>query len=130
MSIIAKAKALGLPLDSFVVIGSGLLDAYGLREANDIDIVVSEADFEKLKQSGDYRIERKYAVDFLAKNDLEIWTSWGQGYDFEKLNQKPEIIDGVRFANPDVIIYFKEQRYSEKDWKDIALLKEYLDGRK
>lgn len=126
MSIIAKAKALNLPLDTFVVIGSGLLDAYGLRQSNDIDIVVSKNDFDNLQQSREYTLEHRYGEDVLLKDDLEIWTGWGKGYDYEKIMSNAVTVQGVYFAHPETIIFFKQQRNSEKDQKDIILLREYI----
>ncbi|MBI3626670.1 hypothetical protein HY224_01340 [Candidatus Uhrbacteria bacterium] len=50
--IIAKVKALNLPKNSYIVFGSCPLAIAGLREANDIDLLVSEEIFLKLKTVG------------------------------------------------------------------------------
>ena len=51
MNILQKVKELNLPEGSYVVEGSGVLDVLGIREANDIDLVVSPEVYEKLKEA-------------------------------------------------------------------------------
>jgi len=52
MNIIERVQPLELPAVDYIVIGSGVLDALGLRPANDIDLVVSEPLFGRLRQRG------------------------------------------------------------------------------
>ena len=125
-SIIEKVKALGLPVGEYVVIGSGLLDAWGLRQSRDIDFVVSDPLFEELRSSGKYSVEEKNDGEVLVSGDVEIWTGWKSDAGFDTLSQSAVKVDGVRFAHPDIIIKRKTERGSEKDLNDIRLLKEYL----
>ncbi|MDB5165391.1 MAG: hypothetical protein JWM00_281 [Candidatus Saccharibacteria bacterium] len=128
MSILTRIQALGLPADQIIVIGSGLLDAYGLRQANDIDLVVTAELFAKLSASGSYEEGVKYGEPYLTRGDLEVWLSWGEGKDFVHLNQKAETIQGIMFVNPQFLIEQKRERGTEKDANDIKLLEEYLRG--
>jgi len=125
-SIIEKVKALGLPVGEYVVIGSGLLDAWGLRQSHDIDFVVSARLFDELRASGEYEVEEKYGSEVLTSGDIEIWSGWKSDAGFDTLIQSAVEVDGVRFAHPDIIIKRKTERGSEKDLNDIRLLKEYL----
>ena len=125
-SIIEKVKALSFPVGEYVVIGSGLLDAWGLRQSHDIDFVVSASLFEELRASGKYSVEKKYDGEVLVFEDIEIWRHWKSDITFDTLNQSAVEVDGVRFAHPDIIIKRKTERGSEKDLNDIRLLKEYL----
>jgi len=54
MDIFKKLKELNLPEGKYVVIGSGLLAALGLREANDLDLLVSADLLAGLIKSGRY----------------------------------------------------------------------------
>lgn len=126
-SIVARVKALGLPLEEVIVIGSGLLDAYGLRDAHDVDLVVSKELFEQLKQADRFEKEIRHNDEVLLGDDLEIWLDWGAS--FEDLMQQAVTVDGVRFAAPETIIEHKQQRGSEKDLNDIRLLREYMNER-
>ena len=125
-SIVDKVKALGLPVGEYVVIGSGLLDAWGLRQSHDIDFVVSARLFKELRASGQYVVEEKYDSEMLVSGDIEIWSDWKSDVSFDTLIQSAVEVDGVRFAHPDIIIKRKTERGSEKDLNDIRLLKEYL----
>ncbi len=42
-NFVERVKATNLPLDKSIVIGSGILAAYGIRDARDIDVVVADA---------------------------------------------------------------------------------------
>ena len=50
-----KVKALNLPLDQIIVIGSGILDQLGIRPASDIDLAASPDLMKNLsEESGDW----------------------------------------------------------------------------
>jgi len=130
MSTIERVTKLSLPADQFVVIGSGVLDALKLREAGDVDLIVTPVLFQSLKEAG-WESKTKYDEEYLEKGDVEVWLSWGsvdRMPNFNELFNDSVTIEGVRFANPRFVINWKKQRASEKDLKDIALLEEYLRG--
>lgn len=130
MSILTRIRALGLPEDQIVVIGGGLLDAYGLREANDIDLVVTAALFGELEASGAYEKGMKGDEAYLVGDGIDIWQSWGQGNDFTQLRSSGVTIEGIVFVNPQFLIERKLERGTEKDKHDIALLEGYLNERR
>jgi hypothetical protein len=125
-TLLKKVKALGLPKGEYVVIGSGLLDALGLRESHDIDIVASDRLFQTLRTSGTYRIEEKHNDEVLLADDIEIWRDWKADADFDVLISSAVEVDGEKFANPNIIIKRKTERASPKDLEDIRLLKEHF----
>lgn len=126
MSIIERVKALNLPKGEFVVIGSGLLDAWGIRESNDTDLVASESLFSALRESGKYKIGEKYGSQLLHSDDLEIWPDWKADATFEVLSNSAVEVDGIKFVHPDILIKRKRESGTSKDLKDIQLLKDYL----
>lgn len=126
-SIVARVKALELPSNEFVVIGSGLLDALDLREASDIDLVASKSLFDTLQSGGQFRHEVRRSVhDVLLAPDVEIWRDWGKSY--EAIARQALSVEGIRFAAPELIIEKKRERGTEKDLRDIKLLEEYLNA--
>jgi predicted nucleotidyltransferase len=127
MAIVQRIKDLNLPLDQLIVIGSGLLDAYGLREADDIDLVISDTLYRTLKATGRYVEGVKQDETYLVKDKLEIWLSWGSGVDFAYLQRDGVVIDGVTFVSPNFLMARKYARGSDKDIKDIKLLERYLN---
>lgn len=133
MNIIKKIKELNLPNDQYVVIGSGTMAALGIREANDIDMSVTEELFDKLKQSGEWEEFEKYERPFLKKDVFDINKSLGwekYSITIEEANKSALFIDGIPFMNLDELIKFKTAMGREKDFKDIELIKEYLNNKK
>lgn len=128
MTIVERVKALELPLDELVVIGSGLLDALELRTSRDIDLVVSGELFAQLMATGRYRHLRKHDEAVLERGDVEIWRTWGELPDesYDALRRNGIDIDDVRFCSPEVIIRHKQLRATEKDLRDITLLQTYM----
>ena len=129
MPIIQRIKQLNLPLGEYVVIGSGLLDALGLRTAGDIDIAVTPKLFASLQSTGEWKEAEQYNKAFLLKDGVEISSQleWG---DFpttvtEAINSSI-VVDGVPFLNMEELKKFKRAFGRQKDYDDIALLDAYL----
>lgn len=132
MMFIEKLRQLNLPTDEYVVIGGGLLDALGLRPANDIDLVVSQALYARLKDTGRYDVTTKNGEERLEQEALEIWRSWNHGEhehepNFEALFAESVVVDAIHFVNPQYLIARKSERGTAKDLADIALLKAHYD---
>jgi len=130
MNIIQKIKELNLPNDQYVVIGSGTMSVLGIREANDIDMSVTEELFDKLKVTGEWEVCEKYGRPFLKKDVFDINKSLGwEKYSttIQEANKSALFIEDIPFMNLDELIKFKNALGREKDFKDIELIKKYLD---
>lgn len=115
-----------LPPDELVICGGGILDALGLRKANDLDAIASPRLFEELQASGRYGCGRVDKDDYCRTDEIEIWrTYFGATYD--EVVQTAVVIDGLRYASIDQTIKWKRQLGREKDLADIKLLEEYLE---
>lgn len=128
MTIIERVQQLNVPLDQTVVIGSGVLDALGLRTAGDVDLVVSPELFEALSGMPEWRLATKHGEPIITKGDVEAFLSWGSDTvpNFQTLYADGVTIQGVRFANPHFVVAWKRRRLSDKDRADISLLEGYL----
>lgn len=128
MSIIDRVQKLNIPLDQTVVIGSGVLDALGLREAGDVDLVLSPQLFDTLSQDSMWHRATKHDEPILTYGDAEAFLSWGSDAvpNFEALYSDGVTVGDVRFANPRFVIDWKRGRMNDKDKADIALLEDYL----
>ncbi|MFI5212736.1 MAG: hypothetical protein ACHQTE_02130 [Candidatus Saccharimonadales bacterium] len=132
--IAERVRQLNLPLDQVVVIGGGILDALNLRTANDVDLVFAPELFAQIVRRPDWQVTVKHGLDtpqgelVVMQGDAEAFLSWGsEGRpNFAQLYEHGMTVDGVRFAHPEVVIDWKQQRGSDKDQCDIALLQEYL----
>ena len=126
--IVNRIKNLGLPKGEYVVIGSGLIDALGYRDANDMDVAVSDELFETLRAQDGFVQQERYGSELLLResDDLEVWNDYMPDMPFSKLIETAVEVNGVDFTNPEIIISRKQIRNTEKDQQDILYLKEYL----
>ena len=127
-----KVKALNLPLDQIIVIGSGILDQLGIRPASDIDLAASSDLMKKLsEESGDWIKKFGYNQSFyFVKDDgsAEVWDGWefdGQAVSYGELLSQSVEYDGVRFVNLEFLSRWKKWRSREKDVQDVKLIDEW-----
>ena len=128
--IIDKVKALNLPKGSFIVFGSCPLAVAGIREANDIDLLVSEKLFSQLQKSGWQELDKGNNDKPLVHDDFEAHVNWNFSSYKPTLNQllvTATIIDGIYFASLDEVRKWKMASGRPKDVIDIELINEYLN---
>jgi len=132
--VIDKTKELNLQPGEYIVIGSGILDAMGIREAHDVDMVVSQEVYDKLKTSGFKELkvilhdsEKK---KILTKGDYEICTYWEDGRGklyLDDLLKESQEVGGVTFVSLEMLRNWKKWAGREKDLRDIKLISTELD---
>ena len=127
-----KVKALNLPLDQIIVIGSGILDQLGIRPASDIDLAASSDLMKKLsEESSDWSEKFGYNQRFyFVKDDgsAEVWDGWdfdGQAVSYDDLLDYAVEYDGVRFVDLEFLRKWKSWRGREKDVRDVELIDEW-----
>ena len=126
-----KVKALNLPLDQIIVIGSGILDQLEIRPAVDIDLAVSSDLMKKLSEESSDWI-KKFDDNqrfYFIKDDgsAEVWDGWefdGQVVSYDGLLDYVVEYDGVRFVNLEFLSRWKKWRSLEKDTQDVKLIDE------
>ena len=136
MNIFKKLQELNFPLGEYVLVGSGPLAARGLREANDLDIAVTDKLWQQLVNSGNYKTEEKYGRIFLVEHnseDVDIikqlnWKSYPTTV--EEAIATADIIQGFPFLSIPETIKFKTALGREKDFRDIKMLEDYLVNKK
>ena len=128
MTLTEKIKTLNLPKGEYVVVGGGVLEILGLRQAGDIDLAVTPAIHQKLRETGEWDEEIIHDKIFLKKDDFEInldvtWPDFQ--VPLQEIIDQAMIIDDIRFMNLKHLRQFKQALGREKDLKDLALLDEY-----
>jgi len=127
-----KVKALDLPLDQIIVIGSGILDQLGIRPASDIDLAASSDLMKKLSEESD-DWSKKFGYNqrfYFVKDDgsAEVWDGWdfdGQAVSYDDLLDYAVKYDGVRFVDLEFLRKWKSWRGREKDVRDVELIDEW-----
>lgn len=133
-----ELEKLGLSPENSVVIGSGILNALGIRESNDIDAVVSEETFEMLKSKNELTLDAPKGEALLTNDLFEIVTHWevlGKKQGFEDLLSESVVIEDVRYNSLDFLLRVKKSWVEngtarEKDNRDIELINNFLKNGK
>ncbi len=141
MNIVEKIKKLNFPPDQYIVVGGAVLATHGIRNTEDLDLLVSPELFERCKQEGwnlnPWTKEGKKGKDWLEKDGVELYTELIMveksivakdltGSDIEK-------IEGVPFLSLTRVAEFKKEYLRlynrSKDVKDLSLIETYLASR-
>jgi hypothetical protein len=127
--IVSKVTALQLPPASYIVFGSGPLAAAGLREANDIDLFVSEDVYAYLENAGWKQVYKGPGDTPITHGDFEAhqhWTFSPYQPTLAHLQASATYIDGVAFASLKEVRKWKMASRRPKDLRDITLIDTYL----
>ncbi len=129
MNIIEKIKELNFAPGKYVVVGSGTLEALGIRQARDIDIAVLPELLAQLRATGEWEEEDRHGKIFLKKENIDIISqlSWPEyTTTTEEALASSVVIDGINFMNLNELKKFKRALGREKDFVDIELIDKYL----
>jgi hypothetical protein len=138
MEISDRVRAVGLPLGKYVVVG-GAMEAFGIRKANDLDIVVTEDLFAELMKNGwklcdcekcQAKQQRGSTNRMLKGEGVDIISEYSYEDTFfadtDWLIKNAAIIDGVPYVQLEELMKWKKAAGREKDQKDIVLIEEFL----
>ena len=123
-SVISMVRRLNLSTRSYVVIGGGVLEALGLRDTIDADLVVSKNTYAQFRAKGWHEDVHDDGKRVLAHRGYRIMTSY-MGQDVHQLQKHAFTREGVRFMGLADLIASKETLNRAKDRKDITLIRAY-----
>ena len=103
--------------DKLVVVGSSVLEMYGIRQAADIDVIHADSESELIQKS-------------------KVVSSHNKEYRFFPLDISDLINDprlyfysnGVKFMSLSILLFFKLNRYENKDIEDVKNVLDYKFG--
>jgi hypothetical protein len=123
--IISEIRALCLPLRQYVVVGGAAMAVRGIRETDDIDLVVTASLFEELERSGWDRKQRPNGKPGLRLGRVEVYLDVNTS-EFERstlwLLDRAELVDGIPLVDLETLAGFKASYGRVKDVDDLALL--------
>ena len=127
--IINKVKDLDLPKGSYIVFGSCILSALGIREADDIDLLVSQETYKKLKDAGWKELYKGPNDEPLTYDVFEAHDNWN--FSSYKTTLKNLLvsaieIESIPFASLEEVRKWKVSAGRPKDITDIKLIDEYI----
>jgi len=123
---INKVLSLELPKDKYCVYGGFVLELLGIRESDDIDIIVKDNLWEKLKQKypeNQYKDKKGNRINI---DNIEIWEHLRPYKENpEEIIDRANKIQGIKTMSLDDLVEFKKAYGREKDLKDIELINRY-----
>lgn len=129
-AIISKVKQLNLPKGSYVVFGSCPLAIAGIRDAEDIDLVVSKEVLKKLRDAGWEELYKSERDIPLVRDCFEAHDSWNfSSYNptLEELLKNATEVQDIPFASLEDVMKWKRASGRPKDLADINLINKYLN---
>lgn len=133
IDIFKEIENLNFPAGEFLVAGSGIMAAKGIRPAYDLDIVVSENLFETCKTSGwelkPWTKPGMAGKEWLKKDNAELLLHLGnidEGFDLGFLLKEAETVNDIPFLSLHRLVELKTRWGRPKDFYDIRLILEYL----
>lgn len=123
--LLEQLRKLNLPQDQYAVYGSGPLAIRKIREAKDLDIIVTDDLYQKLKEK--YPRTNRYKGIIIG--EIEIYPVWAwepEIHGLEGCIKRAEMIDGIKYINLEDLIQCKRMMGGEKHLNDIRLIKNYL----
>lgn len=123
MNLKEKLAELELPHGSYIVVGSGILGALGIRESNDIDLVVSSEVFQRLGAEG--WEQGRWGNDIVHKKDIfDVCDRW-YGQSVDDLLRHAQVLGGIPYMSLSNVYDWKKNRGLEKDKRDAVLIEAF-----
>ena len=127
--IAKRTRVLGLNAGEYALFGSVPLAAHGIRESQDIDMLVTHEAYQRLKDQG-WEVEVfPNGREMLRKDCFEAGEDWNYGTynpDPAKLIKEADIIEGIPVVRLEEALAWKKALRREKDLKDVELIEEFM----
>lgn len=129
--LLQELKALNLPNDQYVIIGSGPLAVRNLREAQDLDILASDSLWNELSQKYPVIPQNPPDIEKIQIGNIEFV---GQGSTYKdssiatlyEILNTADFIQGHCYINLKLLRKIKLKKAREKDLKDIELINQFI----
>jgi predicted nucleotidyltransferase len=119
-----------LPKTKCIFMGSATLALLGIRENNDLDILVNDEVFNRLYENKKYieDVGEKSGEKSFYHADLQL-SIYREVYpndlSFSDIKSRAIKVDGYQFMSLDDVIYFKVKMMRPKDRRDLKLITRY-----
>lgn len=123
-----RIRTLNLPKTDYIVISGAAMELMGIRQTNDVDMVVNKKAYDHLHDGKKWK---EYVLDdgkkILSQHGYKVMLRW-MGYDLPKLKKSAQIIEGIPVMSVKNLIDCKTQMGRKKDIADLKLIREYQDS--
>lgn len=125
VNYIKELDELNFDKKDYTIIGSGILAASGIRNNDDIDIVVKKDIFRKLE--GDKRFTRSGEYSYDYKHISIYRSNWPCPKQAEQIIKESKKINGYNFITLDMLMAWKILSGRPKDKRDIRLIRKIIE---
>jgi hypothetical protein len=116
-----------LHIGEYAIVGSAVLQRWGIRQARDIDLVVTATGWERLQAAG-WAMANGVARNGQYDAGLQ-WSNGAWHMSAESVIARATILDGgIAYARIDDVVGWKKAAARAKDVRDLALIREWLQG--
>ena len=133
-SVLKSLEELALPEGTYMVMGSGILDALGIRKAHDVDLVVSNDTYEQLLLDGWSKKVSSDGHQGIEQGLIEAYKNWtdndGAVKSLSEILLDAQWVNGIPFNSLAKLSLYKARRGQAKDFADLVLINEYLASQK
>ena len=132
MDIFERIRKFNLPQGQYALFGSALLDVWGIRRAQDLDIIVMPELYEKLKKDG-WKEKNAHGFIMLLKDDANVTTIQQRATDGDYCPDRIQLIKdaifikGIPFVRIEEVIACKKAYNRQKDLADIISIEGYVN---
>jgi hypothetical protein len=130
-SALDQLTKLQLPERSYMIMGSGILEALNIRMAEDIDMVVNQEAYtyfldagwtERIASNGAKGLERGIFQAY------DRWSDEGVVKTLDELLINAEWVNGIPFNSLARLSLYKKRRGREKDIADLELIERFMSS--
>jgi tetratricopeptide (TPR) repeat protein len=122
-----EAVRRGFSVDDCCVVGASVLDAFGLRLADDLDFTLRREPRAAHFHDGVSNLTR--TLDVVSRGYPRSFTA-APAIEDDRMIDDPAchfLVRGVRFADPRIVMTRKQHQRREKDLRDVSLLSEWFE---
>jgi hypothetical protein len=121
--LLKKLRELDLPSGQYAIYGSGPMAVRRLRDAHDLDVVVKNKLYKKLRKK-----YKEVESGRIKIGDIDIFSSSNVLINNpDEVIKRAETFQRFKFIRLDDLVRWKQKLGREIDLKDIKLIREYLD---
>ena len=123
--LLNEFRKLKLKDGDYAIYGSGPLAIRKIRDAKDLDVIVSDHLYQRLKAQHPKDPEKER----IKVGEIEIYPFWAwepQITGLKEIIERAELIQDLRFVRLDDLISCKKKMGRPKDFEDIKLIEDYL----
>ncbi|GEM_PF-217828 len=124
--LVEKLKKQNLKKGEYAVFGSAVLAVRGIREAPNIDVIVTDRLWKELLEKN--HIPNEEGFIRLGPVKISNWWFAPTRKDIPLMIREAEIIKGVPFVRLEEVRYYKSLLNREKDRNDVRLIDDFLSS--